>query len=152
MSSLILSFNASLSLKAPEGQSLPPGAIADELRFCFFPDLCSLRRQTWTNFSNCFQQKWKHLRLCRWVSLLLFHEILSLCLLRASGIDYCISPRDSLAPLFSTSYRPQPPLLFFFVSVSYDWSKGYSFAGPQQPNQIFLHPTKDEEVKKRPKK
>jgi mRNA export factor len=38
-------------------------------------------------------------------------------------------------------------------TVSYDWHKGYQFAGPSNSNQIFLHATKEDEVKRRaPKK
>lgn len=40
----------------------------------------------------------------------------------------------------------------YAVAVSYDWSKGYSFNNPQYPNLIRLHPTKDEEVKQKPKR
>lgn len=41
----------------------------------------------------------------------------------------------------------------FAYSVSYDWHKGYSFANPPNtPNKIYLHATKDDEVKRRPKK
>lgn len=38
-------------------------------------------------------------------------------------------------------------------TVSYDWHKGHQYANPPNtPNKIFLHATKDDEVKRRPKK
>ena len=41
----------------------------------------------------------------------------------------------------------------FAYAVSYDWHKGYQFANPPNtPNKIFLHATKEEEIKRRPKK
>ncbi|CAE6529006.1 unnamed protein product [Rhizoctonia solani] len=40
----------------------------------------------------------------------------------------------------------------FAYAVSYDWSKGYSGMTPDHPNKVMLHVTKDEEIKRRPKK
>ncbi|CAM0141748.1 RNA export factor gle2 [Umbelopsis sp. WA50703] len=40
----------------------------------------------------------------------------------------------------------------FAYAVSYDWSKGYKFALPNNPNKIFLHAVKEEDVKPRPAK
>ncbi|QRW03634.1 poly(A)+ RNA export protein [Ceratobasidium sp. AG-Ba] len=40
----------------------------------------------------------------------------------------------------------------FAYAVSYDWSKGYTGMTPDHPNKVMLHVTKDDEVKRRPKK
>ncbi|KAL1931954.1 hypothetical protein VTP01DRAFT_9010 [Rhizomucor pusillus] len=36
-------------------------------------------------------------------------------------------------------------------AVSYDWTKGYKFATPNGPNNIYLHAVNDAEVKQKPK-
>ncbi|KAL0075701.1 WD40-repeat-containing domain protein [Phycomyces blakesleeanus] len=38
----------------------------------------------------------------------------------------------------------------FAYAVSYDWTKGYKFAGQNPTNKIMLHAVRDEEVKPRP--
>ncbi|KAJ3120435.1 hypothetical protein HK101_006954, partial [Irineochytrium annulatum] len=40
----------------------------------------------------------------------------------------------------------------FAYAASYDWSKGHEYHKQGTPNQIFLHATKDEDVKPRPTK
>ncbi|KAJ3320838.1 hypothetical protein HDU76_000218 [Blyttiomyces sp. JEL0837] len=40
----------------------------------------------------------------------------------------------------------------FAYAVSYDWSKGHEFHKPGSANQIFLHATKDEDIKPKPAK
>jgi len=40
----------------------------------------------------------------------------------------------------------------FAYAVSYDWSKGHSGMTPGHPNKVMLHPLKDEEIKRKPKK
>ncbi|CAE6473836.1 unnamed protein product [Rhizoctonia solani] len=40
----------------------------------------------------------------------------------------------------------------FAYAVSYDWSKGHSGMTPDHPNKVMLHLTKDDEVKRRPRK
>ncbi|KAI9319224.1 WD40-repeat-containing domain protein [Dichotomocladium elegans] len=37
----------------------------------------------------------------------------------------------------------------FAYAVSYDWSKGYKFALPTNPNKVFLHAVREEDVKPR---
>lgn len=40
----------------------------------------------------------------------------------------------------------------YAYAISYDWSKGHSGMVPGHPNKIMLHPCKEEEVKRRPRK
>jgi mRNA export factor len=40
----------------------------------------------------------------------------------------------------------------FAYAVSYDWSKGSQYYGPGQPNEIFIHPVPDDEIKPKAKK
>jgi len=40
----------------------------------------------------------------------------------------------------------------FAYAVSYDWSKGHSGMTPGHVNKVMLHPLKDEEIKRKPKK
>ena len=51
-------------------------------------------------------------------------------------------------PITSTAFNHTGSI--FAYSVAYDWSKGHSGMTAGHPNKIFLHPVKDDEVKKRP--
>ncbi|CAE6461433.1 unnamed protein product [Rhizoctonia solani] len=53
-------------------------------------------------------------------------------------------------PISCTAFNKTGSL--FAYAVSYDWSKGYSGMTPDHPNKVMLHVTKDEEIKRRPKK
>ncbi|CCO30481.1 Poly(A)+ RNA export protein [Rhizoctonia solani AG-1 IB] len=53
-------------------------------------------------------------------------------------------------PISCTAFNKTGSL--FAYAVSYDWSKGYSGMTADHPNKVMLHVTKDEEIKRRPKK
>lgn len=54
-------------------------------------------------------------------------------------------------PISATAFNHTGTI--FAYAVSYDWHKGYQYANPPNtPNKIYLHATKEEEVKRRPKK
>ncbi|KAI9493325.1 WD40-repeat-containing domain protein [Zychaea mexicana] len=48
-------------------------------------------------------------------------------------------------PIAATAFNRNGSI--FAYAVSYDWTKGYKFATPNQQQKIFLHATKDEDVK-----
>ncbi|EUC58887.1 poly(A)+ RNA export protein [Rhizoctonia solani AG-3 Rhs1AP] len=53
-------------------------------------------------------------------------------------------------PISCTAFNKTGSL--FAYAVSYDWSKGHSGMTPDHPNKIMIHQTKDDEVKRRPRK
>ncbi|KAG2225976.1 hypothetical protein INT45_002442 [Circinella minor] len=48
-------------------------------------------------------------------------------------------------PISTTAFNGNGTI--FAYAVSYDWTKGYKFATPNQPQRVFLHATRDEDVK-----
>ncbi|CCO33113.1 Poly(A)+ RNA export protein [Rhizoctonia solani AG-1 IB] len=53
-------------------------------------------------------------------------------------------------PISCTAFNKNGSL--FAYAVSYEWSKGHTGMTANHPNKIMLHQTKDEEVKRRPRK
>ncbi|KAI9269169.1 WD40-repeat-containing domain protein [Phascolomyces articulosus] len=48
-------------------------------------------------------------------------------------------------PISTTAFNRNGTI--FAYAVSYDWTKGYKFATPNQPHKVFLHATTDDDVK-----
>ncbi|CAE7055288.1 unnamed protein product [Rhizoctonia solani] len=53
-------------------------------------------------------------------------------------------------PISCTAFNKTGSLLAY--AVSYDWSKGHTGMTPDHPNKIMIHQTREEEVKRRPRK
>lgn len=51
-------------------------------------------------------------------------------------------------PITATAFNRNGAI--FAYAVSYDWSKGYAFHNPNNPNKIMLHPVGADECKPRP--
>jgi mRNA export factor len=70
------------------------------------------------------------------------------------GLTYpmgCTAEFDPVpGPITATAFNRTGTI--FAYAVSYDWSKGHGGMTQGHINKIMLHPCKDEEVKKRPKK
>ncbi|GAA95553.1 uncharacterized protein L969DRAFT_101656 [Mixia osmundae IAM 14324] len=79
-----------------------------------------------------------------------------------SGGDATIVWWDYISKARLKAFDPQPaPVLataysstgrWFSWACGYDWHKGHEGNMPTAPNKIFLHPIKDEEARRRPKK
>ncbi|OLL22568.1 Pheromone-processing carboxypeptidase KEX1 [Neolecta irregularis DAH-3] len=50
-------------------------------------------------------------------------------------------------PISATTFNRNGTI--YAYAISYDWSQGYQKNSPSLPNKVMLHPTKDEEVKKK---
>ncbi|KAF1811117.1 WD40 repeat-like protein [Eremomyces bilateralis CBS 781.70] len=55
---------------------------------------------------------------------------------------------DVGGPITATAFNRTGTI--FAYAVSYDWSKGYAYHNPNNPNKIMLHPVVGEECKPRP--